>query len=147
MQPLNTPCSPGFRDHDLLVDRKAKIEKSLQGRFDGSADFTQRQAGDLLMQDNPAAEVVLKRYVEARLSGFEPYREYLDLMVSQGRYAEGYKMVLRHPEFDQEAHGNRVAASNYAGGAAYSSGAPENSNSPCHCWNDRRATTPDRMCL
>lgn len=106
--------------NELLADRKSAIAKAMQGRFDGSADFARRRASELLSQDNPtAAEVVLKRYVDARLSDFGPYEDYLDLLVSQGRHAEGYKMILRHPLLDSAAHGNGVAASNHAGAAAY----------------------------
>ena len=108
-----------LRDHDLLLDRKAAIEQTFAGRFNGSADFADQRSADLLAADDVAgAEAILKRYVDARLAAFEPYREYLDLLVSQGRHAEGYKMILGYPGFAPDSSVNVVGSSNYANLAA-----------------------------
>jgi hypothetical protein len=104
---------------ELLVDRKAVIEKSLEGRFDASPEFTIRRAGVLLhANDIKGAEAVLRRYVDARLHSFNPYDEYLHLLVSQGRHSEGYKMFLNMPAFDPQADTGRVALSNFTGMAS-----------------------------
>ncbi len=60
------------------------------------------------------AEEVLRRYVSARPIAFAPYERYLDMLVSQGRHAEAFKLISAHPGFEEGSGVNRVTLSNYS---------------------------------
>jgi hypothetical protein len=103
-----------------LADRKDALTASMAGRFDGNPGAVQFRANALMAAgDMKAAEDLLRRHVAAGPLGAGPYHSYADLLATQGRHREAFRVIASYPGFAQDSGAGRVELSNIAGQAGW----------------------------
>lgn len=103
-----------------LADRKDELIASMSGRFDGDPRSVQFRANTLMGSgDMKAAEALFRRHVAARPLGSGPYLSYADLLATQGRHREAFRIIESYPGFAEDSEASRVELSNLAGQAAW----------------------------